>query len=246
MPDSVLHMAYGAGPSHPNASIDWKQFEPLVGIPAVDPRDVTPYAEHWMVSFERQFSASTLGTLSYVGASSHHLLVLEEANPADPALCLGMGPTCGPFNEQAARTQFGPAFGNHACCSAPFAIPARTSRSAEPFFTGIWKSLASCYPSKFLIESVIYRNRLILWTLGWSPVFGFDIRWRFQRRVFTTMIQHTAGRRTIVAQHHELRVSPERPSRWSTTTTPPCWEPFRMELPTTASILRNGPVLPTR
>ncbi len=103
---------YGAGPSHPNGSIDWKQFEPLVGIPAVDPRDVTPYAEHWMVSFERQFSASTLGTLSYVGASSHHLLVLEEANPADPALCLGMGPACGPFNEQAARTQFGPAFGS--------------------------------------------------------------------------------------------------------------------------------------
>jgi hypothetical protein len=47
-----------------------------------------------------------------VGASSHHLLVLEEANPADPALCLSLGSACGPFNEQAARTQFGPAFGS--------------------------------------------------------------------------------------------------------------------------------------
>ena len=103
----------GASRSHPNANVDWSQFEPLVGIPAVDPRDVTPYAEHWMASVERQFGTATLASLSYVGASSHHLLVLEEANPANPALCLSLGATvCGPFNEQAARTSFGPAFGS--------------------------------------------------------------------------------------------------------------------------------------
>ena len=105
-------VAYGASQSHPNTSVDWSQFEPLVGIPAVDPNDVTPYAEHWMASLERQFGTSTLATLSYVGTSSHHLLVLEEANPADPELCLSLGSACGPFNEQAARTQFGPAFGS--------------------------------------------------------------------------------------------------------------------------------------
>jgi hypothetical protein len=65
-----------------------------------------------MASLERQLGTGSLVTLSYVGASSHHLLVLEEVNPADPALCLGLGPACGPFNEQAARTQFGPAFGS--------------------------------------------------------------------------------------------------------------------------------------
>jgi len=53
-----------------------------------------------------------LATVSYVGASSRHLLVLEEANPADPALCLSLGSACGPFDEQAARTRFGPAFGS--------------------------------------------------------------------------------------------------------------------------------------
>jgi hypothetical protein len=106
-------VAYGASAANPNATVDWSQFEPLVGIPAVDPRDVTPYAEHWMASVERQFGGSTLATLSYVGTSSHHLLVLEEANPADPSLCLSLGSAlCGPFNEQAARTQFGPAFGS--------------------------------------------------------------------------------------------------------------------------------------
>jgi hypothetical protein len=83
-----------------------------VGIPAVDSNDVTPYAQHWMASVERRFGANTLATVSYVGTSSHHLLVLEEANPADPALCLSLGSACGPFNEQAARTAFGPQFGS--------------------------------------------------------------------------------------------------------------------------------------
>ena len=105
-------VAYGASSSHPNASVNWSQFEPLVGIPAVDPNDVTPYAEHWMASVERQFGSAVLATVSYVGAASHHLLVLEEANPADPALCLSLGSSCGPFNEQEARTRLGLAFGS--------------------------------------------------------------------------------------------------------------------------------------
>jgi hypothetical protein len=105
-------VANGASRSNPNDTVNWAQFEPLVGIPAVDPKDVTPYAQHWMASIERQFAASTLATISYVGTSSHHLLVLEEANPANPALCLSLGSACGPFNEQAARTEFGPAFGS--------------------------------------------------------------------------------------------------------------------------------------
>jgi hypothetical protein len=108
----LQHVAYGASPSHPNAAVDWSQFEPLVGIPAVAPKDVTPYAQHWMMSVERQFGPGTLATISYVGTASHHLLVLEEANPANPALCLSLGSACGPFNEQAARTTFGPQFGS--------------------------------------------------------------------------------------------------------------------------------------
>ena len=105
-------VAYGASRAHPNDSVHWSGFEPLVGIPAVAPGDVTPYAEHWMASLQRQFGTGSLLSLSYVGASTHHLLVLEEANPADPSLCLRLRSGCGPFNEQAARTQFGPAFGS--------------------------------------------------------------------------------------------------------------------------------------
>ena len=109
----LQHVAYGASRAHPDSTVNWSQFEPLVGIPAVAPNDVTPYAQHWMASVERQLGAGTLATVSYVGTASHHLLVLEEANPANPALCLSLGPAvCGPFNEQAARTVFGPAFGS--------------------------------------------------------------------------------------------------------------------------------------
>lgn len=109
----LQRVAYGASRAHPNGSVDWSQFEPLVGIPAVDPQDVTPYAQHWMLSVERQLGGSTLATLSYVGTATHHLLVLEEVNPANPALCLSLGTSaCGPFNEQSARTTFGPQFGS--------------------------------------------------------------------------------------------------------------------------------------
>jgi hypothetical protein len=108
----LQHVPYGASRAHPNSSVNWSQFEPLVGIPGVDPNDVTPYAEHWMASIERQLGTANLATVSYIGASAHHLLVLEEANAADPALCLSLGSACGPFNEQAARTQFGANFGS--------------------------------------------------------------------------------------------------------------------------------------
>ncbi len=112
-PFPLQHVAFGASRSNPNSKVNWSNFEPLVGIPAVDPRDVTPYAEHWMASIERQFGTATLATVSYVGTASHHLLALEEVNPANPALCLSLGSACGPFNEQAARTGFGQPNGSH-------------------------------------------------------------------------------------------------------------------------------------
>ena len=61
-----------------------------------------------MLSIERGFGNNTVLDASYVGNQAHHLLVLEEANPGNPAQCLflsnpanlapGQTP-CGPFNE---------------------------------------------------------------------------------------------------------------------------------------------------
>jgi len=94
--------------SHPDSIIDWSQFEPISGIPNYVTSNRTPYTEQYMLSIQRGFGNNTVLDVSYVGSQSHHLLVLEEANPGNPALCLQLsnpanlapGQTpCGPFNE---------------------------------------------------------------------------------------------------------------------------------------------------
>jgi hypothetical protein len=99
--------------SHPDSSIDWSQFEPISGIPNYVTTNKTPYTEQYMLSIERGLGRNTVLSASYVGSQSHHLLVLEEANPGNPALCLQLsnpanlapGQTpCGPFNESGVFT----------------------------------------------------------------------------------------------------------------------------------------------
>ena len=43
-----------------------------------------------MLSLQRQIGTNTLLSMSYVGNQAHHLLVLEAANPGNPALCLSL------------------------------------------------------------------------------------------------------------------------------------------------------------
>jgi Carboxypeptidase regulatory-like domain len=94
--------------SHPDSTLDWSQFEPISGVPNYATTNRIPYAEEYMLSLERSFGNNTLLGFSYVGTQAHRLLVLEEANPGNPALCLflsnpanlapGQAP-CGPFSE---------------------------------------------------------------------------------------------------------------------------------------------------
>jgi len=94
--------------SHPDTSLDWSQFEPISGMPNYAANNRIPYTEEYMLSIERGFGNNTLLSASYVGTQAHRLLVLEEANPGNPALCLalsnpanlaaGQAP-CGPFSE---------------------------------------------------------------------------------------------------------------------------------------------------
>lgn len=127
------HVPFGASRAHPISSVNWAQFEPFTGIPAVAPGNVTPYAEDYMVSGERQLGQGTVLDVSYDGTQAHHLLTLIEANPGNPALCLSLSQvgqvasgsaTCGPFGEsgsytrangqvvQGTRTPFSSAFGS--------------------------------------------------------------------------------------------------------------------------------------
>ncbi len=94
--------------SHPDTTLDWSQFEPISGMPNYATDNRIPYTEDYTLSIERSLGANTLLDVSYIGNQAHHLLVLKEANPGNPALCLQLsnpanlaaGQTpCGPFNE---------------------------------------------------------------------------------------------------------------------------------------------------
>ena len=94
--------------SHPDPNINWAQFEPITGLPNYPTTNRIPYTEEYMLSVERGLGANTVLSLNYVGTEGHRLLVLDEANPGNPSLCLflsnpvnlkvGQTP-CGPFGE---------------------------------------------------------------------------------------------------------------------------------------------------
>jgi hypothetical protein len=93
---------------HPDDNINWAQFEPVTGLPNYLTTNRIPYTEEYMLSLERGLGSNTVLSVNYVGTQAHRLLVIEEANPGDPNLCLflsnpanlapGQTP-CGPFGE---------------------------------------------------------------------------------------------------------------------------------------------------
>jgi len=118
---------------NPDPNENFTQFEPISAIPGYKPTNTIPYTESYVLSLERKIGQNTLASISYVGNQSHHLLVLEAANPGNPALCLSLSQpnevapgsaTCGPFAESSVYTTasgqgingtrgpLGPAFGS--------------------------------------------------------------------------------------------------------------------------------------
>jgi hypothetical protein len=94
--------------NRPDTSLDWSQYLPISGIPAYPVSNRIPYTEQYTLSLERQLGSNTVLAASYVGNQSHRLLILEESNPGNPALCLSLSQpsevapgsaTCGPFGE---------------------------------------------------------------------------------------------------------------------------------------------------
>jgi hypothetical protein len=105
-PATLAPLDYSA--SHPDSDINWSQFEPITGLPNYATTNRIPYTEEYMLSLERGFGANTVLSLNYVGTQGHRLLVLDEANPGNPVLCLflsnpaNLAPgqiPCGPFGE---------------------------------------------------------------------------------------------------------------------------------------------------
>ena len=99
--------------SHPDAGVNWAQFEPITGLPNYSTTNRIPYTEEYMLSVDRGLGTHTVVSVNYVGTQAHRLLVLEESNPGNASLCLflsnpanlahGQTP-CGPFGEDSTYT----------------------------------------------------------------------------------------------------------------------------------------------
>jgi hypothetical protein len=83
-------------------------------FPASRARTRVPYVEEYTASLERQLSKALTVSLTYTGNTGHRLLVIEEANPGNPALCLSLSQasevapntlTCGPTLESSVFTK---------------------------------------------------------------------------------------------------------------------------------------------
>jgi carboxypeptidase family protein len=107
-PFPVALVTQTASIGNPNSSVNWSQYEPISGIPGYSASNRIPYVDEYIFSLERQLGGNTVLSVSYVGTQAHRLLVMVEANPGDPGLCLSLShpnqvapgsPTCGPFRE---------------------------------------------------------------------------------------------------------------------------------------------------
>jgi hypothetical protein len=97
-----------ASPGHPYSNISWSAYLPVNADPFFATDNHTPYSQNYMLTVQRQLAANTVLTASYVGSRGSNILVIRQANPGHPALCLSLSqpaqvapgsPTCGPFAE---------------------------------------------------------------------------------------------------------------------------------------------------
>lgn len=106
--------AYGHSPSNPDPNVPWARYTPISGAVSYFHENKTPYSMALNLTVERQITANTVASVSYVGSLGRHLMTVVEANPGNPALCLSLSqpqdvtpgsPTCGPFGENLVYTR---------------------------------------------------------------------------------------------------------------------------------------------
>jgi hypothetical protein len=98
---------------NPVTDFAWPNYLPVNADPFFGSDNTVPFSENYMFSVQRELARNTVATASYVGSRGHHLLVIRQANPGNPALCLSVSepsqvapgsPTCGPFAENGVFT----------------------------------------------------------------------------------------------------------------------------------------------
>jgi hypothetical protein len=103
-----------ASASNPVTGIDFSKFLPVNADPYFGATNKTPYSANFMFSIQHELAPNLVATASYVGTRGHNMLVLQQTNPGDPALCLSVSQesqvapgsaTCGPFGENGVYTR---------------------------------------------------------------------------------------------------------------------------------------------
>ena len=99
--------------ANPVTNFPWPNYLPVNADPFFANDNNVPFSENYMFSIQRELARNAVVTASYVGSRGHNLLVIRQANPGDPALCLSVSepsqvasgsPTCGPFAENGVFT----------------------------------------------------------------------------------------------------------------------------------------------
>jgi hypothetical protein len=94
---------YNVSAKNPDTSVNWANFVPIAADPFFYYRNRAPYINSYMFSIQRQVTAHTVLTVSYVGNQGHRILALASVNLGNPALCLSLQ-GCGPFGEDSTYT----------------------------------------------------------------------------------------------------------------------------------------------
>lgn len=93
---------------NPDTTFNWAQVGQISSNFYYHPKNRMPYSEHYQLSVQRQFGASTVLSVAFVGNQGHRNVTSVEANPGNPSLCVFLSnptnldtgsPTCGPNNE---------------------------------------------------------------------------------------------------------------------------------------------------
>jgi hypothetical protein len=79
-------------PYAPSATPNFGVTEPM-SLSVYDPNISIPYAENYSLTIQRQFGASSVISLGYVGSEGHRLLIAHEINPGNGAACAA-NPAC--------------------------------------------------------------------------------------------------------------------------------------------------------
>jgi hypothetical protein len=99
--------------ANPVTNFAWPNYLPVNADPFFSTENNVPFSENSMFSIQHELARNTVAAASYVWSRGHNLLVIRQANPGDPALCLSVSqpsqvapgsPTCGPFAENGVFT----------------------------------------------------------------------------------------------------------------------------------------------